>query len=107
MDRPLRSAVAGFAVGRAEACQGFAPKRADFWLRLGCRLSPVLAEPYAALVRLRRAVDDRWGALAAALGATGRFPDHPDAWMLLGAAYQMVVRQKDALAALQQAPALD
>jgi tetratricopeptide (TPR) repeat protein len=107
MVRSLRSALARFAVRRAAACQRLAPKRADFWLRLGCRLTPVLAEPYAALVRLRRAIDDRWGALTAAQGGTERFPDNPDAWMLLGEAYQMVFRQKDALAAFEQALALE
>src|SRR5712691_8300362 len=103
MLRSLRSALARFAVRRAAACQRFAPKRADVWLRLGCRLTPVLAEPYPALVRLRRAIEDRWGAVAAAQAGTERFPDNPDAWMLLGEAYQMVFRQKQALA-LEERP---
>src|SRR5436189_19650 len=40
-------------------------------------------------------------------GGTERFPDNPDAWMLLGEAYQMVFRQKDALHAYEQALALE
>src|SRR5881409_3182928 len=107
MFRSLRSSLARFAVRRAAACQRFAPRRADFWLRLACRFTPVLAEAYPALVRLRRAIENRWGALAVAQAGTERFPDNPDAWMLLGEAYQMVYRQKDALAAYEQALALE
>src|SRR2546426_1083335 len=103
----LRSALARFAVRRAAASKRFAPKRADFWLRRACRFTPVLAEPYPALVQLRRAMEDRWGAVATAQEGTQRFPDNPDAWMLLGEAYQMVFRQKDALAAYEQALALE
>jgi len=65
MLRSLRSAFARFAVRRAAACQRAAPKRADLWLQLGCALTPTFAESYTALVRLRRAIEDRWGALAA------------------------------------------
>src|SRR5881398_1965434 len=107
MLRSLRSSLARFAVRRAAACQRFAPKRAAFWLRLACGLTPVFADPYPALVRLRRATEDRWGAVAAARVGTERFPDNPDAWMLLGEAYQMVFRQKDALHAYEQALALE
>src|SRR5213594_1604020 len=96
MFRSLRSSLARFAV-----------RRADFWLRLACRFTPVLAEAFPALVRLLRAIEDRWGALAAAQDATDRFSENPDAWMLLGEAYQMVYRQKDALAAYEQALALE
>src|SRR5437016_7877467 len=88
MLRSLRSSLARFAVRRAAACQRFAPRRADFWLRLACRLTPGFADSYPALVRLRRATEDRWGAVAAARDGTERFPDNPDAWMLLGEAYQ-------------------
>ncbi len=102
MLRSLRSALARFAVRRAAACQRHAPKRADFWLQLGCALTPGFAEPFSALVRLRRAIEDRWGALAAAQQAVERFPENPDAWMLLGEACQMVFRQDEALAAYEQ-----
>src|SRR2546428_8766588 len=84
MLRSLRSALARFAVRRAAACQREAPKRADLWLRLGCALAPTFAESHPALVRLRRAIEDRWGAVAAAQQAAQRFPENPDAWMLLG-----------------------
>jgi tetratricopeptide (TPR) repeat protein len=107
MLRSLRSALARFAVRRAAACQRHAPKRADGWLRLGCALAPAFAEPYPALVRLRRAIEDRWGALAAAQEAAERFPENPDAWLLLGEACQMVFRQQEALHAYEEALALE
>ena len=107
MFRSLRSALARFAVRRAAACQRHAPKRAAWWLEIGCALTPVFAESYPALVRLRRAIEDRWGALAAAQEAVERFPENPDAWLLLGAAYQMVFRQQEALVAYEQALALE
>ncbi len=107
MLRSLRSALARFAVRRAAACQRHAPKRADVWLQLGCALVPAFAEPYPALVRLRRAIEDRWGALAAAQEGAGRFPENPDAWMLLGEACQMVFRQQEALAAYEQVLTLE
>src|SRR5437667_287259 len=65
MLRSLRSALARFAVRRAAACQRDAPKRAELWLRLGCAVAPTFAESHPALVRLRRAIEDRWGAVAA------------------------------------------
>jgi tetratricopeptide (TPR) repeat protein len=107
MLRSLRSALARFAVRRAAACQREAPKRADLWLRLGCALTPAFAETYPALVQLRRAIDDRWGAVAAAQEGAQRFPENPDAWMLLGEAWQMAFRQHDALVAYEQVLALE
>jgi tetratricopeptide (TPR) repeat protein len=107
MLRSLRSALARFTMRRAAACQRHAPKRAGLWLRLGCALAPAFAEPYPALVRLRRAIEDRWGALAAAQEAAERFPENPDAWLLLGEACQMVFRQQDALHAYEEALALE
>jgi tetratricopeptide (TPR) repeat protein len=105
--RALRASLARWAVRRAAACQRDAPRRADLWLRCGTALAPTFGEAYAALVRLRRAVEDRWGALAAAQEAVDRFPENPDAWMLLGEAYQMTFRQADALAAYEQVLALE
>jgi tetratricopeptide (TPR) repeat protein len=105
--RPLRASLARWAVRRAAACQRDAPRRADLWLRCGAAVSPTFGEAYAALVRLRRAVEDRWGALAAAREAVDRFPENPEAWMLLGEAYQMAFRQQDALAAYEQVLALE
>jgi tetratricopeptide (TPR) repeat protein len=107
MLRSLRSALARFAVRRAAACQREAPKRADLWLRVGCALTPAFAETYPALVQLRRAIDDRWGAVAAAQEGAQRFPENPDAWMLLGEAWQMAFRQHDALVAYEQVLALE
>jgi tetratricopeptide (TPR) repeat protein len=107
MLRSLRAALARFAVRRAAACQRHAPRRAVFWLRLGCVLSPAFAEPFPALVHLCRAMEDRWGGLAAAQTAVRRFAGNPDAWMLLGEACQMAFRQRDALGAYEQALALE
>ena len=72
MLRSLRSALTRFTVRRAAACQRDAPRRAGAWLRLGCMLTPTFAEAYPALVRLRRSIEDRWGALAAAQEEIGR-----------------------------------
>lgn len=103
----MRAALARFCVRRAAASQRDAPRRARAWLRLGCRLTPVFAETYPAFVHLSRVLEDRWGAVAAAREATVRFPDHADAWMLLGEALQMVFRQHEALGAYEQALALE
>src|SRR5260370_15863499 len=102
-----RSGLVRLPVRRAEASQRDAPKRADWWVRIGCAIPPAFAECYTALVRLRRAIEDRWGALAAAQEAAEHFPENPDAWMLLGEACQMVFRQHDALHAYEQALALE
>ena len=107
MIRPLRAALARFCARRAAASQRTAPKRALAWLRLGCRFAPTYADTYPALVHLSRALEDRWGAVEAAREASVRFPDHTDAWMLLGEALQMVFRQDEALGAFEQALALE
>src|SRR5207244_12807141 len=102
MLRSLRSALTRFTVRRAAASQRDAPKRAALWLRLGCSLTPSFAEAYPALVRLRRAIEDRWGALAAAQEASVRFPETPDAWTLLRGACQRLFRTPDQFAADDQ-----
>ncbi|HET7789269.1 MAG TPA: hypothetical protein VFK78_00570 [Gemmatimonadales bacterium] len=107
MLRTLRRAVARFALRRAASAQRRSPRLAGGWLSLACAISPAFDEPFRALVHHRRAREDRWGALAAARGATDRFPTNPDAWMLLGDAYQMVFRQREALVAYEQALALE
>ena len=107
MLRALRSALVRFTVRRAAASQRDAPRRADWWLRVGCALSPAFGECYPALVRLRRAIEDRWGAVAAAQDAAERFSENSDAWMLLGEAFQMVYRQHDALVAYEQVLTLE
>jgi tetratricopeptide (TPR) repeat protein len=107
MSKRWRALVARFAVRRAAACQRHAPSRADWWLALGAAVTPAFGEPHTALVHLRRARDDRWGAMAAARTAARRFPDNPDAWMLLGEACQMAFRQQDALGAFEEALALE
>src|SRR5712691_5739392 len=107
MWRSFRAALARFAVRRAAACQGHAPRRAVRWLRLACSVTPTFAEPYPALVALCRTLEDRFGALAAAQEAAVRFPGNPDAWMLLGDAYLMVFKQTEALHAYEQVLALE
>ncbi|MGH7519804.1 MAG: hypothetical protein ACREMI_00850 [Gemmatimonadales bacterium] len=107
MLRSFRAALGRFCARRAAACQRDAPHRALAWLRLGCRLAPGFADTYPALVHLSRALEDRWGAVEAARAASVRFPDHADAWMLLGDALQMVFRQDEALGAFEQALALE
>src|SRR2546427_9832645 len=99
MFRSLRSALARFAVRRAAACQRHAPKRAAWWLEIGCALTPVFAESYPALVRLRRALEDPWGGPGAAQEAAEPFPQNPGALVLLGPASQMVCPQRTGRAA--------
>jgi tetratricopeptide (TPR) repeat protein len=107
MLRSFRAALGRFCARRAAACQRDAPRRALAWLRLGCLFAPGFADTYPALVHLSRALEDRWGAVEAARAASVRFPDHADAWMLLGEALQMVFRQDEALGAFEQALALE
>src|SRR2546423_14583143 len=96
MLRSLRSALARFAVRRAAACQRDAPKRAELWLRLGCAVAPTFAESHPALVRLRRAIEDRGGAGAPAQEAAPRLPPNPHPRMLLGEAWQRGFRPQEA-----------
>ncbi len=70
-------------------------------------ITPAFAEPFRALVHLRRSRDDRLGAVAAAREAIERFPENPDAWMLLGEAYEMAFRQPEALSAYERALSLE
>jgi tetratricopeptide (TPR) repeat protein len=107
MLRSLGAALGRFVMRRAAAAHRDAPRRAAWWLRLACELSPSFGEPFSALVHMRRAQGDRWGALAAAQLATARFSGNADAWMLLGEACQMVFRQKEALEAYEEALALE
>jgi tetratricopeptide (TPR) repeat protein len=107
MLRSFRAALGRFCARRAAAAQRTAPRHAIAWLRLGCKVAPNFADTYPALVHLSRAIDDRWGAVAAAREASVRFPDHADAWMLLGEALQMVFRQDEALGAFERALALE
>src|SRR5437764_13390942 len=67
MLRALRSALVRFTVRRAAASQRDAPRRADWWLRVGCAVSPAFADCYPALVRLRRAIEGPHGDRAPAL----------------------------------------
>src|SRR3989449_9155024 len=93
MLRSLRAALGRFCARRAAAAQRDAPRRALAWLKLGARFAPGFGDTYPALVHLSRALDDRWGAVEAARAATVRFPDHADAWMLLGEALRSEERR--------------
>src|SRR2546428_3609135 len=80
----VRDALVRFALHRA--ARAGAARRADFWLRLACAWSPAFGPPFAALLALRRAREDRLGAMSAAQAPTPRFPASAPAWMLLGQA---------------------
>jgi tetratricopeptide (TPR) repeat protein len=99
--------VARFAARRAAAAGFHSPWRAEAWLRLACALSPTFAPCFEQLVQLRRARENRWGAVATAQVATRRFPSVANAWMLLGEAQMMVFRQADALSAFEQAMTIE
>ncbi len=103
----MRAALARAAVRRARAVRDRNPARADAWLRIGTALAPEFGEAHRTLVELRRARGDRAGAVAAARSASHRFPDSADAWMRLGDAWQFVFRQPEALAAYEQAVAIE
>ena len=107
MLRSIRLALIRFALARATANLRNSPGRAQFWLRVGCGLSTSFGEPFVALVHLLRTEGDRWGAVTVAQQAADRFKGNPDAWMLLGEAYQMVFRQKEALEAYEEVLVLE
>jgi tetratricopeptide (TPR) repeat protein len=104
--RGLRIALSQFAARRAERA-GPASAGAARWWRLACSATPHFTPAFAALVTVLRAREDRWGVLAVGQEAADRFPDNPDAWMLLGEARQLAYRPKDALVAYEQALALE
>jgi tetratricopeptide (TPR) repeat protein len=101
----LRRAVATFATRRAVAAR--TPASAERWHRLSTTLSPELTDSHRALVELLGARDRRWEARAVAQHAAERFPENADAWMLLGKGWQLVYRQAEALAAFEQALAIE
>src|SRR5438128_11233944 len=74
----VRDALIRFALRRA--ARSGAGRPADLWLRLACAWSPGFGPPFAALVELRRAREDRLGAMSAAQAATRRFPTTAAAW---------------------------
>ncbi len=99
----LRQSLADFAGRRAEASGS--PRGAARWHRMACAVAPTFIPSYWLLVDLLR--EDRWGARAVAQRAAERFPDNPDAWMLLGQAWLGVYRHQEALASFEQALVLD
>lgn len=101
----LRRSLAAFASRRATAARS--PAAAERWHRIACTISPVLTPSHRALVELLGAGERRWEARAVAQVAAERFPEDADAWMLLGEGWQMVYRQSEALAAFEQALAIE
>lgn len=99
----LRQTLADFAGRRAESAGS--SRRAARWHRLACAVAPSLVPSYWQLVDLLR--DDRWAARTVAQHAAERFPENPDAWMLLGQAWLGVYRHQEALASFEQALVLD
>ena len=99
----LRDRAAGLAARRAAAIQDRSPRGAVRWFRLAARLAPRFGNPDRRLFELYRALDDRWGAYAAARRAVTRFPHSSDAWMLAADAAALVYRQAEALTAYEQA----
>jgi len=97
----LRLSLASFASRRAE--RSHTPMRAARWHRLACTIAPTFVPSYRSLVEVLRDQEDRWAARAVAQEAAERFPEDPDAWMLLGLGWQLVYRQQEALAAFEQA----
>jgi len=106
MPHSLRFSVAAFASRRATAAAQ-APRAAERWHRLACAVAPVLVPSHRLLVELLRAREERWAAQAVAQEAAERFPGDPEAWMLLGDAWQMVYRHEEALGAYEQALAIE
>lgn len=70
-------------------------------------MTPTFIPSFGSLVERLRERDDRWEARALAQRAAERFPDNPDAWMLLGQAWLAVYRHQEALASFEQALVLD
>jgi tetratricopeptide (TPR) repeat protein len=101
----LRRSIASFASRRAAAAS--TPAAAERWHRVVCTLSPTLTASHRALVELLCARDQRWEARATAQVAAERFPENADAWILLGDGWQMVYRYPEALAAFEQALAIE
>jgi len=104
MIRSLRRSLATFAAERATA--SVTPAGAARWHRLACAVTPELVPSYRSLVALLRQRGDRWEAKDLAQEAVERFPEDPDAWMLLGEAWLAVYRHKEALTAFEQSLAL-
>lgn len=101
----LRRILASFAARRAAAARS--PRAAERWHRLACTISPELTPSHRALVQLLGARERRWEARAVAQTAADRFPGNPEAWMLLAEGWQLVYRQPEALAAFEQALAIE
>jgi tetratricopeptide (TPR) repeat protein len=101
----LRRSLAAFASRRAAAARSAGS--AETWHRIACTISPTLTPSHRALVQLLGAGDRRWEARAVAQVAAERFPQDAEAWMLLGEGWQLVYRQPEALAAFEQALAIE
>ncbi len=100
----LRASIAAVAMRRARrllAARG--PKAAIPWLRLAARYAPAYGTAHRALIGAHQDAGDPLGAIAEAEQCTARFPDHPEAWVTLGAMYGAAYRTRDALRAYEEA----
>ncbi len=98
-----RAALTRIALRRAGELRAQAPATAERLLWVGCALAPAFGDVHVRLVELRRDRGDHAGTLAAGRAAAQRFPDSPDAWMLLAGACLTAFRQDEALAAYERA----
>lgn len=102
-----RAALTRITVRRAAELRQQAPATAERLLSVGSALAPAFGDVHVRLVELRRDRGDRAGALAAGRAAVDRFPDSPDAWMLLAGACLTAFRQDEALAAYERVSTLE
>jgi tetratricopeptide (TPR) repeat protein len=102
--RPVRTALAAWALARAGKTEGPAAER---WYGRAARWNPAFSPAHEELIRRLLAREARPEALAAAQHATQRHAGTSDAWVLLGAVYRSIYRTRDALVAYEQALMLD
>jgi tetratricopeptide (TPR) repeat protein len=83
------------------------PDRGLRWLAVAAWLAPSFGDEHRDFIRVLRDGTDRWRAVQRARDLVHRFADSADAWLLLGESYLGVYRQPEALAAFEQALAIE
>lgn len=83
------------------------PVRGLRWLAVAAWLAPSFGDEHRDFIRVLRDGTDRWHAVQRARDLVRRFPDSAEAWLLLGESYLGVYRQREALAAFEQALSID
>jgi tetratricopeptide (TPR) repeat protein len=101
-----RSRAAGWAARRAARLATEQSDAAERWLRRAAGLAPSFSPVHRDLVTARRRAEDRLGALDTARRIAQRFSESPDAWVLLGEAYNGAFRPDEALVAFERALAI-